>query len=650
MADSDIEELKARGINLNEPAASPQDEAPSFTKELVKSGSNLIEKVVNNPADSVRSFATGVRNSFELPSELPGIGKTGIPERTQDKALGALQYISSKLEGTSFFPLIQGAAAADRLFLSGANKQQFHSLREAMDNRIMLTDALRESNPELMEGAEIGAFVSSLPALGKSGLKLLSKIKSTPKLLGQIPKFYREILNLRAVSAEKKAIGLAENLMKEGPGPVRDALIDRPQEVSKILKEEGDLLNTKEDGSLINDLAVETDAKLKKVHKTLSEDVAVHREKFTADPTKRVDVTKPVEVPSFDPEKPPEILDPPQKILEDFKQSVTDPDTGQIAIKKSAQDDLRYIEKVLSGENRLLESGQFNGTISPKGALLLLDRIDGMIDVNQLEKTGDKVLKQNMIALIKLRKSLKYQIRGDNVNWFKADEAFSNFIEDYSTFKNNFGELRGEGFVSNLLGANKTELRKQITKLVGYTDIVDKKTGGGEAFFNRLANIRAAQNFKKTQMQVTRPIQENANEIVRRWRGHGQNIGTAAGLIGGALKLGKIDTTLVAGAIGRTLGAYALGKVGQQMANPQRILNIAMKSKELSKDANKLASDLSFIHTHFGNDGVISFLDVVGALPALNELEEFSNRISPQKGKMQPGGENARSKNTTKNP
>lgn len=596
--DEDLKALKDSGENIDQylvPGVLDQEGKPSFTSELKKSAQNLGNKVMNQPIETAAAFGQGIRNSFEPPSEIFGY-KTGVPERVFDK-----------LEGTLAFPFIRGAELADRMFGENKNEKQFKSWRQTMEDRILLSKTLEERNPELVQGAEIGSFMASLPALGKAGIKILAKAKNVPEIVVKIPNLYKKLLNFRAARLEKKAADLAEDITKVGKGPVQDAMVKRPEEVKDLVDN---------DPETINDLAQEIRKKIEKGGQYLGEQVGKFRKDFIADPTKRVNVVDSYE--AIDPATgQPMMMESPKAILDEFKQ-ITTSTQGKSALSSKQQSNLKYVED-------LLELNGDTKDIAPKDAMLAIDRLQNMINYDK--KVEGALNAAEKFALIKTRRSLKYQIRGPDVNWFKADERYSNYLEKLEPFESGLNELKTEGLVSNLFGANKTEFRKQMTELIDLVDEADVNMGNGEAFFNRLANIKAAQNIKNTQMQVNRVLQEHMHDKVRRYATRG----AAAGAITGYLKLGGTDTAMIGSAIGGAAGI----KVGQVMANPMRILNAAKKSKEVSAKAKTLADDLTFVHKNFGPDGVISFLDVIGSVPAANELAEFSNRLGPEKPKSE---------------
>lgn len=625
-------------IQQNQPISKP-----SFTEELVTSGANLIEKIVDSPSESVASATQGVINSFNPPEKILGV-PTGFKDRLIERISGSIN-----------FPFVRGAEIADGIWNGNLLKKEFKSLKDVQADRILYSKYLESKNPELTQGMEIGSFVASLKSLGQDGVKLYNYIKDSPEIASVIPKFYQKLLRMvpegvtkigkntkdavlskipgkvidatgnpsliqsKSDQLKNKAINFSEETMDLSAGEVQKAMIERPLEVKKAMKE---------DGNLVNDLALKISEKLKNVHTHLSNEVAIQKTNFVADPTKRVNVTKPVEV--FDSLKNQKVmLDSPLNLLRKFKDSVTDPDTGLIKLDKRSLVELKDIEDTLTGVNKI--GGNFDGTLAPQSAMLLLKKLDGLIDWDKLNLPGaDPILKEYQLGLAMLRKSLKHQIRGNNDKWFIADENFSNFRELRVPFENSLKEIKSEGLVSNLFSKNKTEFRKQFIELIDFSDLVDKTNGSGDAFLNRLANIKAAETIQGAKKGITRPLQETTNQIVRNYRNTGALLGAAAGY----LKLGSVDSA----AIGSAIGAYALGKVGQKMANPERVLNMALASQGLSSKAKQLALDLKFIHKNYGNDGVISFLDVIGPIPAVNELTDFSNRLSTNGGERKVDG------------
>lgn len=594
-------EKQAREQQQQSQAPVPQQ---SFAAALKDSAAAYPGRVAADPQAYAMGTIRGVEKAFEPPSEIFGI-KTGIPDN-----------LVEKVEGTLAFPVIRGAELAASMFVPHDMRPEFTTWKDAVDQQIQLTEALKQRAPGVVEGSELGTAAASLPAL-------VETLGSTLKNAGRIaPRAWQAINDWRAGQKASQATNLAKTLMKEGKGPVLDAIVDRPDEVLKLIKN---------DATAVDDLAVETGQQLLRIEDELGKNVGKYRRNFIADPTKKVGVAAPVQLMDGT------ISASPQDLIKGFRASTTT-DNGVSVLNSKQQGQLDFLEKILNPEPKIRKES-FDvvdktimdpiTSISPKDALLALDKIDEMTSMKEIQNGNISAAAVN--NLLEIRRALKTQIRGNNADWARADQVFSNYKDDALNLVGKFNSDSRESFVNNLFGAGKSPIRDRLRKVLDYADYVDTKTSGsGDAFFRRLANIKAAQKYQNVQMELSDPIQDKLNHIVRFWTRVGENSGATVGSGVGGLTGNMFNTggAIAGGFGGMNAGKLAGGvlgyKVGKMMANPQRVLNAAMAAKELSGSAKQLASDLSYVHKVFGNDGVVSLMDVVGSTPAANELLKFT--------------------------
>lgn len=605
--------LKSDGIDVNQ--QNPNNLPPLVGATGPTIGEQIIQPLknaINDPMATIAATTRGIEKSFEPPSRID------IPFTNVGFNTGVPSNLTEKIEGTMEFPVVRGAEIAARLFSNQDHKADFTTWKQLVDDRLAVTEALKQRAPGVIEGTQLGVAVASLPSLLETAGGALKNIaKASPAVWEKVADFVKN----KGVQNTNK---LAFKLLKEGDGPILDAIIKRPQAV---------LNHIKNGTASLDDVAYSVGTELERIKSGLGENVDKYKSAFVADPLKRVNVID--EVKMVNPQGKEVILQSPLQQISDFRKSVTSRE-GVSILDSKQEANLKNLEKILTPKDKTIKTSVDKGygpvvsenvqkvkDIHPHDSMLAIKAIDKM--VNYETAFGGGVDAEAVNNLLNVRRTLKTQIRGSDINWFKADEDYANFMElQYGLTKKLKESDSAEGFLSNIFGANKDRVRERLLDALNYSDHLDTKvTGGGDAFFRRLADIQAAKKIKGVQLEVSRPYQEKMNEITRYW--------TKAGAGAGALIAGKIggfDSV----ATGGVIGGYAGFKVGQQMANPMRVINSAIRTQKLSSAANKLAQDLTFVHKVYGNDGIISLLDIVGSTPALNEIAKFGVPVTePQK-------------------
>lgn len=586
-----IEELRA---SLQKEGALETTPPPVTQAEQTNPPSTL-QKVGNEALAMVR----GVEKSFEIPS------RVNIPFTDVGFDTGVPENLVEKIEGTINFPVIRGAEIAARLFSNEDYKPDFTTWRQLVNDRVVYTQALRQAAPGTMEGAELGMAAASLPQLLKSGAKLLSKVN---------PKVWSQAAIAGSKYYARKATKLTNTLLSEGKGTTLDAIINHPDDVIDLVKS-GKISN--------DDIAYDIGEQLTKIKSGLGEKINVLEKNFVTDPTKRVNVVDRI---TIDGPNGAVELESPLEVIQNFRKSVTS-DEGVSILDGKQEANLKKLEEIIrpkvktssasidKGYEVVTKQTQYQPKdISPNDAVLGIKLIDKMINYETAFGAGgvDAKAVQN---LLQVRRTLKNQIRGNSKEWFQADEDYANFMELQHGITEKLKKSdSAEGFISNIFGNNKERVRTRLYEALQYGDKVDTELGSADAFYRRLASINAAKKIKNVQLQVSDPIQDKVHRIVNKYSLGGAAVG------GKAFQWAGLDPT-VGAVVGGASGAY----VGAKMANPMRILNAAKKSKDLSTKAKILADDLGYIHSIYGNEGVISFLDVVGPIPAVNEILNFGN-------------------------
>lgn len=571
----DLQEAERRGIAKPTPTPTP---TAADVKGDVGQGKSFADKIsepvtaaIDDPRGAALASVRGIQNAWgEL---VPGLVE--------------------HLEATGNFPLIRGAELAARMFVDDDVEPELTTYKDMVAESFALTEALKKRAPGWVEGAEYGVIAGS-------GLGVVKVIKNLSRKGLARASIY--LLSKRSKNLKKGSTALAKSLLRQGDGPVLDAIVHRPDKVVALLEK---------DATLVDDLAVELGKDIERINKKLGENVGKFRAEFKVDPTRKVDVA---EV---------------RQMLSAAKSEMRT-SGGTSLLTPKQQNRLDLIDELISGpgpeRTELIEGAFKSGVVPPSDALKTIDRIDEMINIKEVE--AGNISGDAFEALVAIRRKLKEQIRGNNVDWAKADELFSGFQEDAGRILSKVGtegdiKLSRESFVNNLFGKGKTPTRELLGKVLNYGRHVDEKlAGSGDEFFRKLANIKGAEKMQDVMVQVSDPIQDNVNRIVQFWRNVGKGIGASAAGGAGLAAFGPMGGYLGAPA-GWVIGAIAANSIGKKMANPARVLAKAQKAQSLDKQARLLASDLAYVHKTFGNDGVVAMMEIVKGLPATNALVGF---------------------------
>ena len=573
-----IQSLESDGVDVSEfKTPQPpieQQEAQRETKGSILSG---VKDFVAEP------FEKGVGNTFtENPLGAAGAAATGALKASLDFTPNLTEKITADLS----FPIIRGAEMAASMFLpEGVERPDFTTYQQVYEDNVLQTELLREKYPGAVEAGKVAAVAEGVYALSKIA------VKNGPKILNKLAnKFFQK-------RADKKLVRLAGDIAEIPEGPLMDAIKNDPEEVLQVLRD---------NPNDVTDLAEEVADTLKKTEKKLGKEVGNFRKEFVADPTIAVD-TKDI-----------------SSRIDNFKKATTS-DAGVSTLSSKHQNQLKNIEKIIS-------SGK--GSISSKDAMLVLGEIDKMTLLDDIKK--GLITPEAFDDIMDIRQVTKDQIRGNNEAWAAADATYQKFKAQSARSMPRLKDPNGlpikdaaESYINNLFGKNKVTTRKNLIDVLNMSDGTD----AGDAFFRRLSIKKAGQAIDDAKIPLRRTKQENSNQIINKWVSRGRGLGTMTGASIGFSTGGGLGGTF--GALpGIFLGEELGRNIGRVMANPNRILSAARKSKSLSKKGKDIANDMIFIHKNYGNDGIIAFMDVIGPIPALAELTRFINSQNNKKGKQ----------------
>lgn len=601
---------------INEIVAEPE-KPDSFVDQLLAPARAAIQ----NPGAAVLSAARGVERGLN-PLPLVNLVNKLNPFSEGDLIEDDLETFESLFN----FPVIRGAELAARLFVDEDKRPPLTTFAQVVENQRSLDKELRAAVPGVQEGAELGAAGAGAVATVSTGLKFAKALaRGAPKAVKSVAV---RIKTAKAAKATKKADKLARKLLKEGDGPFMNAILNRPEKVKALVDQSSDLT--------INDVAIQLKDELELVGVELGKRVGKFRDAAFADTTTRVPISQAL----------PDLID-----LLDKRTTFQGASVLPSKIKQQ-----------LDSAKRLSDLG----VTTPNQAMVWIDVIDDIIDFGNSGKSGSNAIKNANVTLSRMRAVIKDSLRQVNKHglskaapiekslrsgpagikeigrtrreiafqlWADADDAFSQFVNESNGLIRRLESDSGESLVANLFNKNKTPLRSRLERSLSFMEKLDPTAQGhGAAFFDRLAEIKAASKIKGVKLQIADPIQDNMTNIVKEWTRRGERIGAAAGTtVGGGVGFVTGGTGvggLSGGAgfvTGRALGGEVGNLVGKMLGNPDRILKQAMKAKALSEEARKLARDMAFVSKNFGPEGVVAFMDLVGPIPAVNQLIKFSN-------------------------
>jgi len=560
-----------------------------------------IKGAITNPVDTMFAQARGVERAYN-PLSLVGVDLEDI-------------------EGAFNFPIIRGAELAARLFVDDDQQPDLTTFSQVVKNQIEMDRELRNIVPGVQEGTELGAAVAGVYQLGSTALKLAPQLarKGKAATLAAL----QRLQQLRADKQSSKAQRLGQELLRIGQGPFMDAIIKRPEAVAQLVKQNGDLS--------INDVAIKLKDEIETISTELGKRVGTFREAASADTTTRIAIPQEV-----------------SEMLSLIRQRTTFANptrqTGKaVSIGERLAQNTDEATSILPGDiqKRLMMSERAAklGVTNPNQAMVWVDMLDDIIDYANSGKPGSTSIKNANALLMRVRGTIKNALRSSSDQaeaWAAADDAFSGFIGEAGPLIRRLETDGADSLVANLFGQNKTPIRMRLEKALDYMEKIDPTArGAGNAFFARLADIKAAGRIQDVQMQINDPIQDNINRIVSKYRNAGKSIGRGVGFstMGGAARLSGADTTLSGAAAGggwwggEAIGGMVGEAVGKRIADPMRVINAAIKSKQLSKSAMELAKDLEYVTKTFGPAGAIAFFDIVGPIPAVKELVEVGSKV-----------------------
>lgn len=450
------------------------------------------------------------------------------------------------------------------------------------------------------------------PDLSVKGL--LSKIPGTKTFLEGVPQSYETAGGLAALGyggvkglrgmikgspvkqATKATEGVVQDvkfLMNEPEGPIMDAILQRPEKVAELYKQQK---------FGVDDLSQVIVSALEKKGNELRKTVTGFRDLAIADDTKSIP-TKPLI----------DILD---KAENRWKLS-----SGKTTLSKK---DLAKFKEMRS----YLEADK----VSPRDALTITDWIDN--NTNYESVANGNISKAAANAVKEFRQALKGQVRsssGKMEQWAKADDQMSSFIELADDLPDKFSGDGRVNSINSLLNPSKDPLKQRVANALNIGSEAGPIKSEADDFFNLLAERRAAQGMKNLDVSKVDPIRDQTNRMYQKWIKRVENLGQSAGTVTatglGMNAMGPAGAAMgIAGfAPGGLLAKVAGGeKFARYMASPERLLKKAQEAKTLSQDAKELAKDLSFLQKNFGVEGANLLINSLkGSIPAVNELARY---------------------------
>lgn len=242
----------------------------------------------------------------------------------------------------------------------------------------------------------------------------------------------------------------------------------------------------------------------------------------------------------------------------------------------------------------------FSNKISPSDAILITDKIDSLVTYGERPSSNISALAQNLLKDI--RRQIKNRVHLDHPEYSKADDNLQQFFANSELVKSQITN-NPEQFVNRLFGQGKTQVRKDLMQLVVLANRIDPKSGAKNVQFARdIFNMKVAGQIKEGLIKKADPTADRINRIRQRYTAGGATIGAGIGA-----KFGG-PYGAAAGAAG---GGVVGDRIGQVIGNPMRILNAAIRSKQLTQQAKKVAVDLRAITAMGGPEAFAKFIDQV---------------------------------------
>lgn len=578
-------------LRSNEEIANSEPKKGSFVDELLAP----IRTSYQNPGTAAFNVMQGVKQSFN-----PVAMHNFINEKINPYAVPVSDDIES-IDAAFNFPIIRGAELAARLFVDEKDRPPLKTFAEVVNDHRSMGEKLSAVTPGVKEGTEMGIALGSAFQLASTGLKVARNLaRKAPEVMQKVA---GKVADYRAAKAFEKSNDLARSILNEGDGPVLDAILRRPEKVKEIVDSAGDVS--------VNGLAGNLKDELETIGKTLGERVGKFREAAFADNKTRLKV--------------------PDQVMGNL---------NMLANRTTFQGK-SVLPPNIQKQLDMAGSAAMRGVTTPNQAMVWIDTVDDIIDYAGSGKQGSNAVKGASNTLLAIRRDLKDLVRtssGQGQQWAAADDAFSGYISSSDGLIRRLESDSAESLVANLFSKNKTPLRNRLEASLDYMEQIDPTArGAGNAFFEKLANLRAAEKVKTASPRnigVDRVNQERVNQIVRTWTQRGERVGMAAGAgvgsLAGLFGSGGVPGGALGGGVGmavmKSIGAEAGQAVGMKLADPNRIIDAAIKSKTLSKEAASFANDMKFLVQKFGPDASIALLDLVGPIPAVNELLKFQGK------------------------
>ena len=494
------------------------------------------------------------------------------------------------------FPVIRGAELAARMFVPEDQRPPLTTFAQLVKDQKEVTRQLNQVVPGFEVGTELGIGAVGLYELGANGLRLGKQLaRSAPESVRGLA---QKVSAFRAEKAAAKTRKLAQTLLREGDGPFLEAMVKRPERVGKLVEQSSDLT--------INDVAINLKDELETLATELGSRVGKFRDAAFADTSTRL------------------------KIPTDLSEKFAALEARTTFQGKSILP--TNLQRTLAQSRQAIDLGITN----PNQAMVWVDLLDDINDYGSSGERGSNAVKSAGSLLKTIRHDVKNMLRGKNVEWAAADDAYHGFLSSSDGLIRRLESDSAESLVANLFGKNKSPLRNRLESALNYAEAIDPVAKGhGAAFFDRLADIKAAEKIRGVQIQISDMTQDNVNRIVQRWTKRGERIGQAVGsatggtagfigggqgTTGGVIGIGGIQLgRSVGGSVGAEIGEF----VGKRLADPLRVLRSAEKAKDLSKQAKAMAKDMEYLTKALGPEANMAFLDLTGPTPEVRELINF---------------------------
>lgn len=639
-----------------------QDQIPAvpekqgFFPELFADVQGEMEQFRRRRSEALGGFRQGAVQAVKHPV-LTGVGASrGILRAITDIVPEGLEKVEAGLRA----PVSFAAQKAAQLFVPEEARKEFPvtlggAFQEQLGKQRALTQRLEKTVPGTEEGAEIGVFLlslgSSVGALSRA--RALKKIPKAQRAAEQVDRALTQA-GQQFLSPKTRAARLAEKAAAKTEEKI-DIFVPKLRaqpSVIEVIKNNPKLVeNQLKQGIVEADVVVDAiKQNLTRTQEILGKAVARGDRIVRADTATKIPTDRFRAIINTGKSKllgePPTKTEKAAGLIIDVSGQPLARDVTVVGKRPSALSsrDLGRLSEI----EKLIEAK----TISPNTALLVIDKIDELLNLKNLRGVNRQISAQADRMLLDLRKAVNGKLRFKYKEFADNNDAFGTYMENAREVIVSLERSNPSQYINRVLNVRQGTDRR---KLIGALDAAEKSgildvERVSAIFMEELRAMRAAIGIREVQFRISDPAQDLVENVFKRWQKKIRSIGAAilapvggiAGFMGGVPSpfLGASLGFQAGGAVGGFAGLLAEERIirGLRLADPRTMLEAAAKSRQLTVQARQLAQDAIAIRNQLGPGSDAAFLKtlssvgVVAATKPLVELATFvAASLGPQK-------------------